>query len=93
MEQPVHQWTPSIAPGGMAFYKAVAFPDWKGNIFTGTMGLRHLNRIVFRAYSVVKEERLLLPQRWRVRLVSQGPDGYLYLGVDEGMLLILRPAE
>ena len=91
MEQPVHQWTPSIAPGGMAFYTGDEFPAWKGNIFSGAMGLRHLNRIVLQGDSVVKEERLLLPQEWRVRLVSQGPDGYLYLGIDNGLILRLRP--
>ncbi len=93
MEQPLHYWTPSIAPGSMVFYSGKAFPAWRGNIFSGAMGLRHLNRIVLQRDTVVKEERLLLPQKWRVRLVTQGLDGYLYLGVDNGMLLRLRPSE
>lgn len=92
MEQPVYHWTPSIAPGGMTFYTAEAFPAWKGNVFNGAMGLRHLNRIVLKGDSVVKEERLLLPLKWRVRLVSEGPDGFLYLGVDNGFIVRLRPA-
>jgi glucose/arabinose dehydrogenase len=41
---------------------------------------------------VVKEERLLSDRKWRVRNVVQGPDGYLYIGVDGGMVLRIRPA-
>jgi hypothetical protein len=42
----------------------------------------------------------LTGRRWRIRQVVQGPDGFLYLGVDRfwlgedfGMLIRLRPAD
>ena len=38
------------------------------------------------------EERLLEARGWRVRGVEQGPDGFLYLGIDQGMIVRLRPA-
>ena len=35
MEQPVRQWTPSIAPSGLSFYNGNLFPAWRGHIFHG----------------------------------------------------------
>jgi glucose/arabinose dehydrogenase len=99
MEQPLHYYTPSIAPSGMDFYTGQAFPEWHGNLFIGAMAPGHLNRLVISSGQVVKEERLLSNRRWRVRMVRQGPKGYLYLGIDrywlgdeKGMLIRLRPA-
>jgi glucose/arabinose dehydrogenase len=91
MEQPLYQYTPSIAPSGMDFYTGAAFPDWRGNLFLGGMALRHLNRLTLEGGRVIGEERLLADERWRVRVVRQGKDGLLYLGVDEGKLVRLRP--
>lgn len=92
MEDPVHLYTPSIGPSGIAFYTGDAFPAWRGNLFQGALAHRHLNRLIFDAEGrIVREERLLQEFRWRVREVRQGPDGALYLGVDDGMLIRLRP--
>jgi glucose/arabinose dehydrogenase len=95
MEQPIHHWTPSIAPSGMAFYTADAFPNWRGNLFSGALALTHLNRIELDGEKVVKEERLLGDLGLRIRDVRQGPDGYLYLLSDarNGKLLRLVPAK
>jgi aldose sugar dehydrogenase len=92
MEQPFYYYTPSIAPSGMEFYTGDAFPMWKGNLFIGGMVLTHLNRLVIKDNKVVHEERLLQDQKWRVRSIRQGPDGFLYIGVDGGMILRIRPA-
>lgn len=91
MEQPFYYYVPSIAPSGMEFYTGDAFPAWKGNLFLGGMVLTHLNRLVIKDNKVVHEERLLKDQKWRVRSVKQGPDGFLYIGVDGGMILRIRP--
>ncbi len=93
MEQPVYHYTPSIAPGGMTFYNGKAFSGWKNNIFSGALALKHLNRLVIENDKVVKEERILANLNWRVRVVSQGPDGLIYITVDKGMILQLKPAE
>jgi glucose/arabinose dehydrogenase len=90
MEQPLHYYVPSIAPSGMEFYTGNVFPKWRGNLFIGAMALKHLNRLVLRDNKVVHEERLLLNKKWRVRCVRQGPDGFLYLGIDNGMIIRLR---
>jgi glucose/arabinose dehydrogenase len=95
MEQPIYHWTPSIAPSGMMFYTADAFPKWRGNLFIGALALTHLNRLELDGEKVVKEERLLADRKWRIRDVRQGPDGYIYLLTDarDGKLLRLVPAK
>lgn len=91
MEQPIYYYKPSIAPSGMQFYTSDVIPAWKGNLFIGAMALKHLNRLVIENNKVIKEERLLTDKGWRVRSVKQGPDGYLYIGVDGGKILRIMP--
>ena len=84
VEEPIYYWVPSIGPSGMAFYTGDQFPEWKGNLFIGSMPGQHLVRLVLKDNRVVAEEKLLVERKQRVREVRQGPDGYLYifLGTD-----------
>jgi len=91
LEQPIQYYTPSIAPSGMEFYTSDVISSWNGNLFIGAMALTHLNRLVIEKNKVVKEERLLADKKWRVRSVRQGPDGFLYLGIDGGRILRIMP--
>lgn len=93
MEPPLHQWTPSIAPSGMAFYDGDAFPRWRGNLFVGSLKFRYLARLVLDGTRVVSEERLIEREFGRVRDVRQGPDGMVYVLTDEsdGQLIRLQP--
>ena len=45
MEQPIKQYTPSIAPGSLLLYRGKAFPKWQGDIFVSALKLRHINQI------------------------------------------------
>lgn len=92
VEPPVVQWTPSIAPSGMAFYTGDAFPHWKGNLFVGALKFQLLARLVLDGERVVHEERLLGELGRRIRDVRQGPDGRLWLlDESEGRILRLDP--
>jgi glucose/arabinose dehydrogenase len=96
MEQPLYYWDPVIGPSGMAFYTANLFPAWKGSLFIGGHQTNDLVRVSLDGEKVVGEERLLTDRtpRLRIRDVRQGPDGALYLLVDEpltGKLLKLVP--
>lgn len=92
MAQPLYQWTPSIAPSGMAFYDAPAFPRWRGNLLVGALKFKMLVRLTLDGDRVVGEERLLQGID-RVRDVRVGPDGLIYLLTDEddGRLIRLEP--
>ena len=93
--QPIHYWVPSIAPSGMAFYTGDAFPQWRGDLFIGALALTHLAHLKLEGTEVVGERRLLDDRAWRIRAVTTGPDGLLYLltDADNGRLVRLRPAE
>ncbi len=94
MEQPIYKWVPSIAPSGMLFYTGNRFPQWKGNLFVGSLKFGLLVRLELSGNSVSSEERLLDFQFGRIRDVSQGPDENIYLLTDDsnGQLLRLGPA-
>ncbi|WP_180682606.1 PQQ-dependent sugar dehydrogenase [Tepidicella baoligensis] len=94
MEQPLHQWTPSIAPSGMAFVSSDRYgPAWKGSLMVGALRGRHLARLEVADGRVVREERLLESLGQRIRDVREGPDGLLYLLTDDrnGQLIRLQP--
>jgi glucose/arabinose dehydrogenase len=94
MEQPWHQWTPSIAPSGMAFLQTDQYgAAWRGSLFVGSLKFRYLARLQLKDGRLEREERLLPELGQRVRDVRQGPDGLIYLLTDEeeGQLLRLVP--
>lgn len=92
MEQPIHQWTPVIAPSGMIFYTGDAFPEWKGDLFVGGLETTSLVRVELEGNRYVGEERLLTDLGWRIRDVAQAPDGAIYVITDEDNGRILRLA-
>ena len=81
MEQPFYYWVPSIAPSGMAFSTSGVYKEWKDNLFVGSLKFEYLERLVIQNNKVVKREKVL-DKIGRVRNVVEGPDGYLYLGVE-----------
>jgi glucose/arabinose dehydrogenase len=91
---PLHHWTPSIAPSGMAFLTSERYGTaWKGNLFVGSLKFQYLDRIELKDGQVVAEHKLLEDLGERIRDVRQGPDGLLYLLTDSpnGRLIRLLP--
>ena len=82
VEPPVHVWVPSIAVAGMTVYAGDRFPAWRGSIFVGGMAGEQLARLEMDGRDVRLEETLATGLG-RIRDVAQGPDGYLYLAVDD----------
>lgn len=94
MEQPLHQWTPSIAPSGMAFLTSMRYGTaWQGSLFVGSLKFGILHRLEVAGGKVQREEKLLQGNGERIRDVRQGPDGLLYMVTDspQGRLLRLQP--
>jgi aldose sugar dehydrogenase len=82
MQAPVHHWTPSIATSGLMIYSGDAFPAWRGQFFTGALAGQHISRIRMDGHRVVSETRMFENQG-RVREVRQGPDGFIYIAIDD----------
>ena len=94
MEQPVKYYIPSIAPGSLIVYSGKAFPNWKGNLFSGALAKRHLNRVeINQEGKAVAEERLLEKLRERIRAIVESPEGWIYFSTDMGKILRLKPSE
>ncbi len=90
MEQPRYYWDPVIGPSGMAFYTADLFPAWKGSLFIGGHETRDLVRLTIEGDRVTGEERLIGDLKERIRDVSQGPDGALYMLTDSASARLLK---
>ncbi len=92
MEQPVKVYIPSIAPGSLILYSGNALSKWKGNLFSGALKLRHINRIVLdKEGQVIKEERLLESLDERIRALAQSPEGWIYFSTDSGKIFRISP--
>lgn len=91
MEQPIKYYVPSIAPSGLMIYSGKIFKNWKHSFFSGALVLTHLNRVEIKNQTAQKEERLLSDLEFRVRNVIEGPMGYIYISVDDGKILRLKP--
>jgi glucose/arabinose dehydrogenase len=90
MEQPIYYWDPVIAPSGMAFYEAAAFPAWKGSLFVGGLGSKRVSRLTLDGEKVTGEEWLFTELGERIRDVIVGPDGALYLATDNDKGRVIR---
>ena len=94
MEQPVKQYTPSIAPGSLLFYSGDAFPSWRGNLFSGALKLTHLNRVMLDENArAIGEERLLDDMGERIRALTESSQGWLVFSTDSGKIFIIKPTE
>lgn len=96
MEQPSHVWVPSIGTSGLMIYSGDRFPEWRGNIFAGGLSGQQLARLTINGQDVEQEETLHFGMG-RIRDVRQGPDGLIYLVLDnrdgDSPILRLEPAE
>jgi glucose/arabinose dehydrogenase len=101
-EPPVVYWMPAIAPSGMMFYTGDRLPQWKGDVFVGSMrtgeinGTGHLERILFNTEMLeLRRESLLTDLRQRIRDVRQGPDELIYMvnEAEVGAVLRIEPVE
>ena len=81
MEQPLWYWDPSIAPSDMVFVTSDKYPQWQGNVLVGSLKFGYLVMLTLDGNKVVKEE-VVQENLTRIRSISQGPDGYLYVGAD-----------
>lgn len=89
MEQPLFYWVPSIAPSGFEMVSSDKYPGWKGDLLVGALKFQYLERLVLENDKVVKRLKLM-ENVGRVRSVKQGPDGYIYVGVEnEGIFKIV----
>lgn len=90
--QPTLVWTPSIAACGLACVSGPAFPDWSGDLLAGGLAGQVVERVRVKD-GVVTEREEVVRGIGRVRDVKTGPDGTIYIALnDPDKLIRLVPA-
>ncbi len=82
MAQPASQWTPSIAVCGLDVYTGDLFPQWKGRLMAGALRYETVRLIEVDGDQYVSEATLIKDEG-RVRDVTTGPDGAIYVALPE----------
>jgi glucose/arabinose dehydrogenase len=82
MEDPIYEWTPSITPSALEFYTGKKFSAWHQNLLVSSLIYQDLRRLVLDGQKVVYEE-VLFRGLGRVRDVAIGPDGDIYVVLNE----------
>lgn len=94
MQQPLLQWTPSIAPSSMLVYYGDEFPEFRGHILTTTLKYKELRLVKLSNdkdnIKVLGQETYLKDKHGRLRDIEIGSEGELYLVTDDGLLLRLN---
>ena len=78
MEQPNLYWKPSIAVCGLDFYNGSLFPLWQNKLMVGALKYEELKLLHIEGDRVIHEQTIL-KNLGRVRDVSTGPDGAVYV--------------
>ena len=85
LEQPEYYWDPSIAPSGMMIYQGKMFPDWRGDMFVGSLKFDYIARLRPEDGKLAEVEQITAPETGRVRDLREAPDGSIwFLSVADG---------
>ncbi|MGM0544073.1 MAG: PQQ-dependent sugar dehydrogenase [Pseudomonadota bacterium] len=93
-QAPRLEWTPSIAPSGMARYTGELFPAWQGDLLVGALVNKEVRRVRLSGDGRAEDlEGLFGELDARIRDVREGPEGAVYLLTDspEGRVLRVVP--
>ncbi|MBE2321101.1 PQQ-dependent sugar dehydrogenase, partial [Solirubrobacter sp. CPCC 204708] len=88
------EWTPSIAPAGLAVYDGALFPEWRGDLLVPALKERAVRRVLRDGRKIVGQQLLLADLNERMRDVKVAPDGSIYVltdGVDAKLLRLAPP--
>jgi len=89
MEQPLYYWLPSIAPSSFEYISSEMYPDWKDSLLAGALVFKYIERIGIKNNKVVSRSKIA-EGLGRPRDIVQGPDGYVYVSIEnKGVYKIL----
>lgn len=90
LEQPAFYWDPSMAPSGMMVYSGALWPDWRGDIFVGSLKFDYIARLD--GDPLAEVEQIQSDETLRVRDVREAPDGSIwFLSVGNGAAYRMTP--
>ena len=93
MEQPNLYWRPSIAVCGLDFYRGDLFGKWKNKLLVGALKYEEVRLLQIEGDNVVHQE-VIVKNQGRVRDVSTGPEGAIYVVLNKpGTVIKLMPQD
>ncbi|MCW5938009.1 MAG: PQQ-dependent sugar dehydrogenase [Fimbriimonadaceae bacterium] len=81
-KMPVLRWLPSTAACGLDVVRQDKFAAWKGDLLSGGLAGQSLDRVRVKSGQVVEHE-LVLHGIGRIRDVVEGPDGFVYVVLND----------
>lgn len=91
MEQPNLYWQPSIAVCGLDFYRGDLFAKWRNKLLVGALRFEEVRLLTIEKDRVMHQE-VVFKNQGRVRDVSVGPEGAVYVVLNNpGTVLRLTP--
>ena len=85
MQQPKKVYVPSIAPSSLIVYQGDMLKSLKGDILSGALKLRHLNKVeIDNQNNLINEERFLKDVGERIRNLVESKSGEIYISTDSG---------
>lgn len=86
--KPAIWWTPVIAPGDMIFYSGEMFADWQGDALIAGLSSKALVHVAIEGETAREVARYEVGDR--LRSVTQGPDGSIWVAEDGAGGRVLR---
>lgn len=95
---PVHYWTPSIAPSGLAIYRGDLFADWNGHALVGGLKSGDLRQVdpETGVETILLSDAKTDANSFRIRDVDIEPDGAILLLIEDkinGRLIRMLPKD
>jgi glucose/arabinose dehydrogenase len=87
MQQPIKYWKPSPGISSLEFYMGDMFPAWKNQAFAGALVFQEIKRLKLKGEQV-EEEEVFLKGYGRVRDLKTGPEGAIYVLLNEPHMLL-----
>lgn len=87
MEQPLVDWTPSIAPSSLVVYYGSMFPELNGDLLSTTLKSKELRRVKLANGAIQFQQSMLMEINARLRHVMVNKQGAIMLLTDDGRVL------
>jgi aldose sugar dehydrogenase len=82
INMPVFRWMPSIGACGLDVVRGDVFPQWKGDLVAGGLSGANVDRFRMKDGQLVEREELVHGMG-RVREVTVGPEGAIYIALNQ----------
>ena len=92
MEQPLYYWLPSIAPSSFEYISSEIYPGWKGSLLAGALVFKYIERVGIKDNKVISRSKIA-EGLGRPRDVKQGPDGYIYVSIENKGVYKIVPSK